>query len=491
MTASMSGSVSSSGSSPRTGADGAPSVDLAVVGGGLAGLVAATTAARQHLRVVLLDSRAVGGRARSSDRRGFRFNQGAHALYDRGEARPILLDLGVELRGATPNVRHGGLWYRDRMHLLPDGPVALLRTTALSARSKLVTAKLLARVQSFDAPAQGHLSFGEWLDRRRLPADVRDVVLAITRVGTYAHSPAELSADAALSQLQRALIGVTYLDHGWQGLVDQLTTIATGAGVDIREHASVTSLTQPVGGAGGGRGGGGGGSGQDPWTVTTGHDSFTAANVVVAGLGPHEAAGLLGATPDELGWGGLGPDQRASCLDLGVSRPATRRVLFGVDEPLYLSTHTPPSDLVSPEIARAGGGVVQLLRYLDADEAPDPDVTRAELVRHARHVGLDPSGPADHLGSPGAGSREGGAGGSGVVEQRYLHRMTVAHGMPIAANGGLAGRPPVTVAGRSGLFVAGDWVGPVGMLADAAVASARAAATAAVTAGRRSAAVAP
>ena len=38
--------------------------DVAVVGGGLAGLVAATTAARGGASVVLLDRRSFGGRAR-------------------------------------------------------------------------------------------------------------------------------------------------------------------------------------------------------------------------------------------------------------------------------------------------------------------------------------------------------------------------------------------------------------------------------------------
>ena len=441
-------------------------VDLAVIGGGLSGLVAAATAAREGRRVVLLDARTVGGRARSTDRRGFRFNQGAHALYDTGAARPILLDLGVRLSGGAPKVRLGGLWYRGRIHLLPDGPGALLRTSALSVRSKLVTGKLLARVGSFDAAALSHLSFGEWLDDQRLPLDVVDVVLAITRVATYAHSPADLSADAALSQLQGALVGVTYLDDGWQGLVDQLSAVAVAAGVDVREHTSVSHVGRDRS------------TGAEPWTVTTSTSELAASNVLVAGLGPREAATLLGSAPEELGWA-TGPDQRASCLDLGVTRPAERGVLFGVDEPLYLSTHTPPADLVSTEVAAAGGGVVQLLRYLAPDETPDPDVTRAELATHARRVGLDPTAPADELGA---------TGGSGVVEQRYLHVMTVAHAMPVAARGGLAGRPGVAIPDRPGLFVAGDWVGPVGMLADAAVASGREAARQAV---RRAVAVAP
>ena len=49
--------------------------------------------------------------------------------------------------------------------------------------------------------------------------------------------------------------------------------------------------------------------------------------------------------------------------------------------------------------------------------------------------------------------------------------MVVTGAIPTAANGGLAGRPGAEVPGLPGAFVAGDWVGPVGMLADAALAS--------------------
>lgn len=53
--------------------------------------------------------------------------------------------------------------------------------------------------------------------------------------------------------------------------------------------------------------------------------------------------------------------------------------------------------------------------------------------------------------------------------------------MPPAA--GLRGRPVATVEDRPGAFLAGDWVGPEGLLADAAVASG-------VASGRAAAAVA-
>lgn len=45
--------------------------------------------------------------------------------------------------------------------------------------------------------------------------------------------------------------------------------------------------------------------------------------------------------------------------------------------------------------------------------------------------------------------------------------------MVAAEGGGAAARPGVSVPEVDGLFLAGDWVGPTGMLADASLASAR------------------
>ena len=50
--------------------------------------------------------------------------------------------------------------------------------------------------------------------------------------------------------------------------------------------------------------------------------------------------------------------------------------------------------------------------------------------------------------------------------------MVVTQALPEAASGGLQGRPATTVANHPRVFLAGDWVGARGMLADAAAASA-------------------
>jgi len=62
-----------------------------------------------------------------------------------------------------------------------------------------------------------------------------------------------------------------------------------------------------------------------------------------------------------------------------------------------------------------------------------------------------------------------------VLAARFLASMTVAGTVPRAALGGLPGRPAVGATGTPGVHLAGDWVGPEGLLADAALASGAAA----------------
>ncbi len=59
-----------------------------------------------------------------------------------------------------------------------------------------------------------------------------------------------------------------------------------------------------------------------------------------------------------------------------------------------------------------------------------------------------------------------------TIARRFLPGMTVANSLPCAEEDGLRGRPEVTVPGLPNIFLAGDWVGSEGLLADASAASA-------------------
>ncbi|ACY14075.1 FAD-dependent oxidoreductase [Haliangium ochraceum] len=165
---------------------------------------------------------------------------------------------------------------------------------------------------------------------------------------------------------------------------------------------------------------------------------------VVLATPPAEAGRLLGRTWD------LVP-VHAACLDVALSALPVPHAQFalGMDAPTYFSVHSQHAKL-----GPGGAAVLHVAKYLAPEAQPDPAGDRAQL-----EAVLD-------LVQPGWRAL--------VREQRSLPRMIVSHALVTSA-----GRP----AGEcQGVHLVGDWVGPEGMLADAALASARSAARALLTA---------
>lgn len=413
--------------------------DVVVVGGGLTGLVAGATAARAGRRVVVHEARTcVGGRARSMDRHGFTLNEGPHALYLGGEALPILRGLGVEPTGAPPVVK-GSTGLRDgALALLPAGPSALLRTPLLGARAKLRMARLLTGLPKLDPDVLADRTLASWLEEVCPEPDARAVLLSVIRTSTYTNDPEAVSAGAVVLQLQRALgSGVLYLDGGWQRLVEGVRAAALDAGAELRPGSKVDRVLRGPG-------------------VVVGGIERPATSVIVAGLAPAGLARLLdGVSPAATAWAeGVRP-ARVAALDVCLRGPwgAPTSVVLGIDEAVYLSVHSVAR--VAPE----GSTLVSLMRYLHPDEAAEPEADRRRLERLLDLVR--------------AGWRD------DAIEVRFQHRLVVANDIPRASAGGLPGRPGPVIPDLPGVLVAGDWVGPSGMLADAALASAVAAAVAA------------
>jgi phytoene dehydrogenase-like protein len=396
--------------------------DIAVIGGGLAGLTAAATASRGGATTLVLEAHRPGGRARTTGRDGFLWNLGGHAWYRGGPGEAALASVGVTPAGAAPPLaRYRGA--RDgALHRLPTGPASLLRTSLLGARSKAQLTGVLARLPRMSPATLAGTSTRAWLEGFDLRPDADGVVRALLRLGTYSADVDEFAADAALGQLQLAAsAGVLYLDGGWAQL-----TGALSRGLEIRPSAPVRSVAPAAG----------------RLEVGVGRDRVVARQVVVA-VGPPAAARSL--LPDPPDWGDLGPPVTAACLDLGVRRPPVPGYVLGIDEPVYATTQGPPA-----RQAPAGRAVVAVLRYGARSAAQD----RPALDAHRRLAGVSDDD---------------------VVAQRFLASMTVACTAPRAALGGLPGRPDSGASGTPGIHLAGDWVGPEGLLADAALASGAAA----------------
>src|SRR3954447_22472582 len=102
-----------------------------VIGGGLAGLTAATLLARGGRDVTLYEKAKLGGRAATNEHHGPLFNQGPQALYPGGRAMRVLRELGIEPKGKVPPASGSLAWHGGRLHALPVGAVSLLSTSLL------------------------------------------------------------------------------------------------------------------------------------------------------------------------------------------------------------------------------------------------------------------------------------------------------------------------------------------------------------------------
>ena len=411
--------------------------DVVIVGGGLAGLTAAIYLARGGRSVILVEkSHQLGGRARTQAKHDFLFNQGPHALYRSGAGIKILGELGIPFTGSPPLLTGYGV----RGSIKYDLPISLagfIKSGLLSPAGKIEAIRLGITLATIQAESTQHLTLRQWLDTRIRDTDLRQLAEALIRVSTYANDAEHIAAGAAISQTQLALRGnVLYLDGGWQTLVEKLVQRAQSVGVKILTSARVTSVEPQDTG----------------FSVHLAGAAALTGGAVILAAGPAEVRDLVAGGRQTVlaGWADTAIPVLAACLDVGLSALPQPEALFAliVDRPLYYSVHS-----AAARLAPAGGALIHLARYIGAAEQLDAQAVEQEL-----------EGLLDLL-QPGWRQV--------LITRRFLPRMTVYHALPTVASTGTSGLPGPAVPEIPGLYVAGDWVGPVGLLSDTSLASGR------------------
>jgi phytoene dehydrogenase-like protein len=170
-------------------------------------------------------------------------------------------------------------------------------------------------------------------------------------------------------------------------------------------------------------------------------------DTVILATNPGLAAELYPAEPLRC-WASEAVPVRAAVLDVvltSLPNPAGRFAL-GFDQPTYLSVHSAVAKLTDE-----GRALVTTAWYRRPEEGESDAEIEAGLERS-----LDIVQP---------GWRD------ALLFRRFLPDLTVTSDYVRAATAGLECRPGPEIPGVPGLFVAGDWVGPEGMLGDASVSS--------------------
>ncbi|HEY3743974.1 MAG TPA: FAD-dependent oxidoreductase [Bryobacteraceae bacterium] len=389
---------------------------VVVAGGGLAGLSAAIELATHGHRVRLYEqSKTLGGRAATHSQQGFAMNIGPHGFYRAGMMKAQFDRWGIAYSGTTP-LGKGDTYLiaNGKRHRFPGNTAGLLRCGAFTVVEKLKLGQLLTAISS--AKAEAGESMQDWIDRQSTSVNVRNMLAALTRLSTYSSETASLDAGAGLMQLKMAIEkSVLYLDGGWETVVNGLAAKAKALGVEIHTDCGVIAA--------------------EPGTVELRGVRVSNVAGIVLAMPPKAVEQVTGRT--------LPPmiPARAACLDLGLRRLPAKAGTFGLglDEATYVSVHSEYASGLAP----AGGALVQLAMYLGRGQSCTREMLeqRADLVM--------------------PGWRE------ELVFSRFLPEMTVVHAIPAVDYP----RPDVDALGMPSIAIAGDWVGPEAMLADAAVAS--------------------
>lgn len=405
--------------------------DVIVVGGGLAGLTTGVICARAGRRVLLLEQAThPGGRARTFASDEFQFNLGAHALYSGGAAKEALDKLGISYPGHQVGYTGSFIFYENRLFAAPKDLISALRAGFLTLKAKGELIRFLARLPKQHSKPLARWTVNEWLAEAVNDPQLREFLHAMIRVSTYTNAPDLQSAENALSQLQIANAkGVMYLDGGWQSLVDALQRAAIEAGVCISTSAHVLRIEHD----------------QQARGVVLANGDFIPARALIVAIDLNRAAALLPQSSVLQNFAQSAVPVRAACLDIGLrSLPFPERTFaLGMDRPLYYSVHSRWAKL-SP----AGTAVIHVAKYLAPGE--DCDVAELESFLEAVQPGWRNHAAAD----------------------RFLPQMIVNSAIVTAAQKGYAGRPRVDSTGIANVYLAGDYVGPDGYLADASFASA-------------------
>lgn len=204
--------------------------EIKVIGGGLAGLTAAISAAENGADVILFEAHEqLGGRARSTEG-PYQANLGPHAIYAGGVSWDWLTKRNLMPALARPPLTGVRFHYDGTVHRTP--PLSLIPPGL----------RLRGRAAPIDQ------DFRSWVTDH---ADERTAgfLSSLAGVYTFYHDPGELSAAFVWERTKRLLLTpilpARFIVGGWTKLIEALERRARELGVHIITGERVDALPQP------------------------------------------------------------------------------------------------------------------------------------------------------------------------------------------------------------------------------------------------------
>ncbi|WHY31458.1 phytoene desaturase family protein [Bacillus wiedmannii] len=412
--------------------------DVAIVGGGLAGLTASIYLAKAGRKVIVLEkSSRFGGRGMTINKNGICMNLGAHALYRGGAAFLTFNELGMNLPGGIPSTKAHGIWKGD-IYTIPTDFRSILSTPLLSWSAKVQFARLMIHLGKLDVGKVPKMSLTTWAENEIKDPMVRNIFYALCRTTTYTYAPTIQLASSVLKQIQLSIKeGVLYVDGGWETIMTNLRNIASTSGVQFLAKKHVLKIEHCDG----------------KQRIQCFDDEVFEAGAVIVTTPPKEACKIIkGAEGTSLQkWCEQSIQVTVAALDIGLKQLPNplHHFALGLDQSIFFTNQSRAAKL-----SEDGSIVVSLIKYHNPVLELNHIQEDKEQLENAMEL-LHPNWKRE------------------VVEQQYLPEITVVHDFPHIDR---VEKPGPNIPGMPGVYVAGDWAGHDEILADAAVASGKRAA---------------
>lgn len=411
--------------------------DVIIVGGGLAGYVAANYLAKAGMSILIIEKdKKVGGRARTDKINQDFFNLGPHALYTKGNAVPILQELGIELHGKSPKL-NGLLIDNKQEYTAPFTPLGVFTTSFLSWKGRIEWLNILLNIKSMKIEKLSEQTFQQWVQRISDSKNVQELLLILARLSTYCHAPEKVSARVIVSHLKLVMKGVLYIDRGWQSIIDQLHNKAIISGVQIKTGKMVNEIKMV----------------ENNFGLSLSTEEELTCKYVLCTTGPRELTKMLGEniTQTQLDFFTELLPVKGATLDVALTQLPKPDRLFAMEitDPFYYSVHSNAAILSENENTM----VLHVFKYLHPDDNIDGKELKKELEHFLEKI------------QPGWQKHK--------ISSRFLPTITVNQRLPQIGDEQKLQRSKLEI---SGLYLAGDWVSSHSILSEGAVSSAKQAA---------------
>jgi protoporphyrinogen/coproporphyrinogen III oxidase len=294
--------------------------DVVVVGGGIAGLVAARDLAAAGRDVLLLEgSPQVGGKLRSAEVAGLTVDVGAEAmLARRPEGVALAAEVGAEV--VHPTAATSAVWSRGALRPMPRSLMGVPFALDQLAASGVLSADGVARasVETVDTEVPDDVSVGD-LVASRLGDELVDRLVEPLLGGVYAGHARQISAAAAVPQLLAMARRGSLLEQAagvptstapvfasLPGGMGRLPALVADGSFEVRTSATVRALVRTPGG----------------WALTVGpttHPETIEADAVVLATPAAPTARLLGE---------VAPEAAADLAGIGAASVAVVTIAF-------------------------------------------------------------------------------------------------------------------------------------------------------------------